>query len=238
MGVKPGDALAIAMPMTAESVVLYLAIVRVMAAVVPIADSFSAQEMRTRLEISGARTAFTQDLIARGSKQIPLYERLVEAGAERGGAAPRRDRERAARRGSYGLRPVARRGRLSVEPHSASIERISNILFSSGTTGTPKAIPWTQLTPIKAAADAWAHHDVQPGEVVVWPTNLGWMMGPWLIYAALHNGAAIGLFEGSPLGIGFARFVETAGAQMLGVVPSLVKACGAAACSMMQTGAR
>ena len=226
MGVKPGDALAIAMPMTAESVVLYLAIVWVGAAVVSIADSFSAQEMRTRLEISGARVAFTQDLIPRGSKQIPLYERLVEAGAERVVVLPLGETVSvplAEGHTAYDQWLAAGEG-LSVEPHSASIERISNILFSSGTTGTPKAIPWTQLTPIKAAADAWAHHDVQPGEVVVWPTNLGWMMGPWLIYAALHNGAAIGLFEGSPLGIGFARFVETAGVQMLGVVPSLVKA--------------
>lgn len=30
---------------------------------------------------------------------------------------------------------------------------ITNVLFSSGTTGDPKAIPWTQLTPIKTAAD-------------------------------------------------------------------------------------
>jgi len=28
----------------------------------------------------------------------------------------------------------------------------TNLLFSSGTTGTPKAIPWNQTTPIKAAA--------------------------------------------------------------------------------------
>ena len=33
------------------------------------------------------------------------------------------------------------------------------------------------------------------GDVVAWPTNLGWMMGPWLIYAALLNGASIALFE-------------------------------------------
>ena len=49
-------------------------------------------------------------------------------------------------------------------------------------------------------------------------------MGPWLIYASLLNGAAIGVFEGSPLGADFARFVERAKVSMLGVVPSLVKA--------------
>lgn len=30
-----------------------------------------------------------------------------------------------------------------------------NILFSSGTTGDPKAIPWVQSTPIKCASDGY-----------------------------------------------------------------------------------
>lgn len=32
---------------------------------------------------------------------------------------------------------------------------------------------------------------------MAWPTNLGWMMGPWLLYAALLNGAAVALFQAS-----------------------------------------
>ena len=64
------------------------------------------------------------------------------------------------------------------------------------------------MTPLKAAADAWAHHDVKPGTVLAWPTSLGWMMGPWLIYAALINGAALALYDGSPLGLGFTQFVQ------------------------------
>lgn len=74
--------------------------------------------------------------------------------------------------------------------------------------GEPKAIPWTQATPFKAAADAWCHMDIQKGDIVAWPTNLGWMMGPWLVYASLLNGAAIALYNGSPLGSGFAKFVQ------------------------------
>lgn len=61
--------------------------------------------------------------------------------------------------------------------------------------GDPKAIPWTHLTPIRAAVDAWAQMDVREGETMAWPTNLGWMMGPFLIYAALFSGATIALFN-------------------------------------------
>ena len=66
-------------------------------------------------------------------------------------------------------------------------------MFSSGTTGDPKAIPWSHTTPIKCAVDGYLHHDIRTGETVTWPTNLGWMMGPWLIFASLVNRAAIGL---------------------------------------------
>ena len=74
--------------------------------------------------------------------------------------------------------------------------------------GEPKAIPWTLVTPLKAAADAWCHMDIHKGDVVAWPTNLGWMMGPWLVYASLLNRASMALYNGSPLSSGFAKFVQ------------------------------
>jgi acetyl-CoA synthetase len=106
---------------------------------------------------------------------------------------------------------------LSCEPHDHV-----NILFSSGTTGDPKAIPWTQTTPIKAAADGLLYHDIQPGDVVAWPSSPGWMMGPWLVFATLINRATIALYDGHPATEGFCRFIEEAGVTTLGLVPSLV----------------
>lgn len=74
--------------------------------------------------------------------------------------------------------------------------------------GEPKAIPWTVATPFKAAADGWCHMDIRKGDLIAWPTNLGWMMGPWLVYASLLNGASIALYNGSPLASSFAKFVQ------------------------------
>ncbi|GAB2276934.1 Probable CoA ligase ccl12 [Dionaea muscipula] len=107
---------------------------------------------------------------------------------------------------------LARVSHLS-KPHHYSpvyqpIDSTTNILFSSGTTGNPKAIPWTQLSPIRSAADAWAHIDIQAGDIFCWPTNLGWVMGPTIVYASLLNGAALALYHGSPLGRGFGKFVQ------------------------------
>lgn len=55
-----GDAIAIDMPMTVESVVIYLGVVLAGCAVVSIADSFVASEIASRLRISGAKAIFTQ----------------------------------------------------------------------------------------------------------------------------------------------------------------------------------
>ena len=96
--------------------------------------------------------------------------------------------------------------------------------------GQPKAIPWTHTTPIRSAANAFFHQDVREGDTVAWPTNLGWMMGPWLVFAALLNGATIALFQGSPLGRDFGVFIQSAGVSMLGLVPSIAKAWRASDC--------
>lgn len=95
------------------------------------------------------------------------------------------------------------------------------ILFSSGTTGTPKAIPWDHVAPLHGISDGNLHMDVKAGDVAVWPTNLGWMMGSWLIYQ-LANGAAVGVFEGSPTSRQFGEFISEARVTMLGLVPSIV----------------
>ncbi len=56
------------------------------------------------------------------------------------------------------------------------------------------------------------------------------MMGPWLVFAALLNGAAIALFNGPPLARPFGEFVDAARVTMLGLVPSIVRAWRSSDC--------
>ena len=229
-GVEPGDAVAILMPMTAASVAIYLGIIKVGGVVVSIADSFRPREIATRLRLAGATIVFTQDVIIRGGKTLPLYANLLEVDSVPAVVLPANDMVSLPLRAgdcswSEFLKPA--------DPFQTVIRDPSdsiNILFSSGTTGDPKAIPWTQTVPIKCAADAHFHQNVQPGDVLVWPTNIGWMMGPWLIFASLLNRSTIGLYHGAPTGREFGAFVEHAGTTMLGVVPSLVRAWRSSGC--------
>lgn len=230
LGLPKGSPIAIDMPMNVNSVVIYLAIVLSGRVVVSIADSFAPAEIATRLKISEAKAIFTQDTIVRGGKSIPLYRRVVDAQSSMAIVVPTKgcDFSIKLRDGDMSWHDFRER---SKNPQSDEyvaaehpVEAFSNILFSSGTTGEPKAIPWTQATPLKAAADAWCHMDIRKGDIVAWPTNLGWMMGPWLVYASLLNNASIALYNGSPLGPGFAKFIQDAKATMLGVIPSIVRA--------------
>jgi acyl-coenzyme A synthetase/AMP-(fatty) acid ligase len=50
--------------------------------------------------------------------------------------------------------------------------------------------------------------DVKVGDVFVWPTSLGWMVGTMMIFGTFLNGATLGLFNGSPLQRGFGEFVQ------------------------------
>ncbi|KAL3609050.1 hypothetical protein D5086_000070 [Populus alba] len=226
-----GDAIAIDMPMTVNAVIIYLAIVLAGFVVVSIADSFAAKEIATRLRVSNAKGIFTQDFILRGGRKFPLYSRVVEANSCKAIVIPvigndlglqLRNQDQTWIDFLSSVNHLPRPNYYS--PVYQPVDSLTNILFSSGTTGDPKAIGWTHLSPIRCSEDAWAHLDIQDGDVYCWPTNLGWVMGPILLYSTFLCGATLALFHGSPLSRGFGKFVQDAGVTVLGTVPSIVKA--------------
>lgn len=235
LGFPRGSAIAIDMPMNVDSVIIYLAIVLTGNVVVSIADSFAPNEIATRLRIAKAKAIFTQDIIVRGGKSIPLYRRVIDAQSPMAIVIPTRESHFTInlRSGDISWHDFREGVKKDMEYKAVDqpVEAFTNILFSSGTTGEPKAIPWTNASPLKAAADAWCHMDIRKDDVVAWPTNLGWMMGPWLVYAALLNNASIALYNGSPLSSGFSKFVQDANVTMLGVVPSIVRAWRSTNCT-------
>ncbi|HEY7699658.1 MAG TPA: AMP-binding protein [Vicinamibacteria bacterium] len=222
-GFRVGDALALYLPMTPACVVAYLGCIWAGCRVVSIAESFSAEELRRRMRVGGARGAVTVSSYRRGGRELALYPKVREA-FEGLGENPRAIVVDAKKLegGDLAWEDLLS-GDEEREPHVAFPDEITNVLFSSGTTGTPKAIPWTHVTPLKSGMDAHFHQDVHPEDVVSWPTSIGWMMGPWLIYGSLLNRATMALFSGAPTEPAFARFVREVRVSILGVVPSMVR---------------
>ncbi len=222
LGYRPQDRLAIIMPMTTNAIAIYLGIIKMGGTVVSIADSFSSEEIAARLELSGTKAVFTQDQLLRNGKVIPLYPRIKAATACPCIVLPYTETFSLPLTNHDMPWPAFLSDTDTFTTTACKPMDAIHILFSSGTTGTPKAIAWNHTTPIKVASDALFHQGITAKDVLCWPTNLGWMMGPWLVFAAFLHGATVALYSEAPKSREFGQFVERAGVTMLGVVPTLV----------------
>nr|XP_015099252.1 acetoacetyl-CoA synthetase isoform X2 [Vicugna pacos] len=73
------------------------------------------------------------------------------------------------------------------------------IMFSSGTTGAPKCMVHSAGgTLIQHLKEHVLHGDVTSSDIILYYTTVGWMMWNWVV-SALATGAALVLYDGSPL---------------------------------------
>jgi acetyl-CoA synthetase len=109
-----------------------------------------------------------------------------------------------------------------------SAEDILMVIYTSGTTGRPKGAIHTHCGfPIKAAQDMAFGTDLHPGQTLYWMTDMGWMMGPWLVFGGLLLASTFFLYDGAPDFPGPDRLwamVERHHITHLGVSPTLIRA--------------
>ena len=226
------------MPMCIEGTICFLSVVAMGCAVVSIAESFSPNEIAARLQLAQVSLIVTQYSMRRSGKEIQLYKKIIAWDNAppclvvcRDEPIPSLCREKDSFLNLKALRHAFAKNDLGFESIvSMNPNLYSNILFSSGTTGQAKVIPWNHINCLRPVLDCMIHQDIHRGDVACWPTSYGWMMGPYIVYGTLHNGGILALFEGSPTSAQFGEFVEAAKVTMLGVIPSIVRAWRNTAC--------
>jgi acetyl-CoA synthetase len=234
LGLGKGDAVGVFMPMTPEIVVALLAIVKIGGIFLPLFSGYGPQAIVTRLGNADAKALFTADGMYRRGKIVPLKSVADEAARhvatlkhmivlKRAGNEITMDETR-----DRWWHDLVDAQSDAADTEHTSAEDPLMIIYTSGTTGVPKGAVHTHCGfPIKAAQDMLHGLDLHPDEVLYWMTDMGWMMGPWLVFGALLIGATMMLYDGAPDFPGPDRqwaLVEDHRITALGVSPTFVRA--------------
>jgi acetyl-CoA synthetase len=219
-GVGPRDVVAMFLPMVPEAVATLFACAKLGAICVPLFTGFGPDAMSARLRDAGAKVVTTLDATSRAGKHYNLAGIAARAVGQLD-AAPRvlvipQSGGRASHRAAERLASPA-----------LTSDHPFLLAYTSGTTGRPKGAVLGHAGVLTGIGrDAYFHMDVHGDDVLLWTTDMGWIMGPWAVVAAGLNGACLALYDGAPAypdADRLWRVAEGLGVTILGTSPSLVR---------------
>ncbi|WP_237981845.1 AMP-binding protein [Bacillus thuringiensis] len=231
-GIEKGDRVTIYMPMIPETVVAMLAVMKIGAIISPIFSGFASDAVMTRVQAAGSKMIITADGFSRRGKIVSLKDEVDKACVH----CPTVEKVVIVRHAGNDFTPHNYDFSWSAlekeKPFTHAEEMHSDdplmLIYTSGTTGKPKGTVHTHAGfPLKAAFDAGFGMNIKQSDRVLWVTDMGWMMGPFLLFGSLINGATMVMYEGVPDFPEADRLWETVDKYEithLGISPTLIRA--------------
>jgi len=194
LGVEPGDRVALYLPMCPDVAVASHACAHVGAVQVPIFSGFAAPAIAQRLQDSEAKVAITADVSSRRGREVPMAAAMAQAVRE----APSVKHVLTWSRGrGWGEEVDSNPGVLA--PVEVDAEHPYLLTYTSGTTGKPKGIVHVQGGFLVSITREVAYQaDAGPEDVILFATDMGWIMGPWTVVGGGARGSRLVFAEGAP----------------------------------------
>jgi len=233
LGIRPGDRVGIFMPMCPEVAISVLATAKIGAVIIPLFSGYGPEAIASRLRDGEAKLLICADGFYRRGHVVPMKEMADKALV----SCPTVTRVIMHRRvvrevpwthgRDYVWEVVLEDEAEHAPTHELDPEDPLMIIYTSGTTGKPKGCVHVHGGfPVKTAQDMAHGFDVGSDDTIFWYTDIGWMMGPWLIFGSLILGATMVLYEGTPdypAADRLWRMVADHKVTVLGVSPTLVR---------------